>query len=929
MVQYYRGSFMSAHLEKVLKHAEAKLINLAQRSPTDLLDLYRNFLKVEEHRLRMAHRAGESGLGCSEKRADVVDVVLQHIFSTALTNAEKSHAVSADAVRIAMVATGGYGRGQLSPFSDIDLLFLYDKQSPKSPSGRFVTDTIEQVLYVLWDIGLKVGHASRDLEQAIQQGREDLQTRTALLESRLLTGNQLIFEEFQRRFKRICVSGNEHAYAKWRMEDQEVRHKKMGNTVFLQEPNVKSSCGGLRDYHNLLWMALAIKGIDSTQGLQEEGIISASDRKKLDRAYDFLLRVRNELHLIQGRAGDVLTLSLQKDVANALGYSNKKLLRRIEDMMRDYYQHSRDLYLIANAHSRRLAGLSETKRSAFWNLLPHGAKAQEKINGFVLADGELSAENRNIFADDPVRMVRVFQVMQKRNAVLSPELENIMRARLGVVTRKFLWLPEVREMLTDIMRQKGRVGRVVRKMHELGILGSLIPEFAPLTCLVQHEFYHRYTADEHTIVCIEQLDRVLQDEAEPYVKYRKIFLNCDKPEILYLALILHDVGKAGNTGDHSQLSTQLAVRFGRRMRIRGRELQNLSFLVDHHMTLTEFALRRNLEDPKTIRDFARIVQDKERLDLLMLMTFADVQGIGDSSWSNWKEGLVWTLYLSTMEVLEDEVEFLRKAEVARKDLKKRVVQHLSQEIDPGEYEAHFSALPSNYFSHTGEEQIVQDIKLVHEFFVKQLVAEGNPLIPVVRWEDRPLEDHSQVGIVTWDRDQLFTKIVGSFAVAGLNILSADIWTREDHIVIDAFRVCTNQMNAVTHKLDRQAFEKALARSLTDGEYDLERELSRIKSTNKLPVEEEVVALALGLDNESSEQYTLLHVKATDKIGILYRISKALTDNEISIVYARITTEKGAALDTFYLVDRAGKKMTDQTQQRRLLRSLNQVLQHKA
>jgi len=920
---------MSAHLEKVLKHAEAKLINLAQRSPTDLLDLYRNFLKVEEHRLRMAHRAGESGLGCSEKRADVVDVVLQHILDTALLNAEKSHAVSAQNIRIAMVATGGYGRGQLSPYSDIDLLFLYDKQEAKSPSARFVADTIEQVLYILWDIGLKVGHASRDLEQAIQQGREDLQTRTALLESRLLSGNALIFEEFQRRFKRLCVIGNEHAYAKWRMDDQEARHKKMGNTVFMQEPNVKSSCGGLRDYHNLLWMAMAIKGIDSTQGLQGEGIISASDRKKMDNAYDFLLRVRNELHLIQGRAGDVLTLSLQKDVANALGYSHKHLLRRIEDMMRDYYQHSRDLFLIANAHSRRLAGLSETKRSAFWNILPQGAKSQEKINGFILAGGELSAENRNIFTEDPVRMIRVFQIMQKRNASLSPELENIMRSRLGAVTRKFLWLPEVREMLTDIMRQKGRVGRVVRKMHELGILGSLIPEFAPLTCLVQHEFYHRYTADEHTIVCIEQLDRVLQDEAEPYVKYRKMFLGCDKPEILYLALILHDVGKAGNTGDHSQLSAQLAVRFGRRMRIKGRELQNLSFLVDHHMTLTEFALRRNLEDPKTIHDFARIVQDKERLDLLMLMTFADVQGIGDSSWSNWKEGLVWTLYLSTIEVLKDEAEFLRKAEADRKDLKKRVVQRLSQQIDPGEYEAHFAALPATYFSQAGEEQIIRDIKLVHEFFVKQLEAEGNPLIPVVRWEDKPLEDHSQVGIVTWDRDQLFTKIVGSFAVAGLNILSADIWTRADHIVIDAFRVCTNQMNAVTHKLDRQAFETALAKSLTEMEYDLEREFSRMKNSYKLPVEEEVVALALGFDNESSEQYTLLHVKATDSIGFLYRISKTLTDNKVSIVYARITTEKGAALDTFYLVDAEGSKITDQAQKRRILKSLNQVLQSKA
>ncbi|NJK90946.1 MAG: hypothetical protein HC904_03380 [Blastochloris sp.] len=400
---------MSAHLEKVLRHAEAKLINLAQRSPTDLLDLYRNFLKVEEHRLRMAHRAGESGLGFAEKRADMIGVVLQHIFQNSLHNAEKAHHLAASELRIAMVATGGYGRGQLSPYSDIDLLFLYDKQPAKSPAARFVTDAIEQVLYVLWDIGLKVGHASRNLEEAIQQGREDMQTRTALLEARLLKGNSELFDEFQRRFNRLCVQGNEHSYGLWRLRDQEQRHQKMGATVFLQEPNVKNGCGGLRDYHNLLWVAMGLKGIDSTLGLQEEGIITASDRKKLDRAFDFLLKVRNELHLIQGRAGDVLTLALQKDVANALGYSNRQLLRRIEDMMRDYYQHSRDLYLIANAHARRICGQQESKRGLFWNLLPQGAKAQEKINGFTLANGVISAESASVLSEDPVRMVRVFR----------------------------------------------------------------------------------------------------------------------------------------------------------------------------------------------------------------------------------------------------------------------------------------------------------------------------------------------------------------------------------------------------------------------------------------------------------------------------------------------------------------------------------------
>lgn len=916
---------MSAHLEKVLRHAEAKLIHSAQSNPTDLLDLYRNFLKVEEHRLRMAHRAGEGGLSFTQKRADVIDVVLQHLYKNSLENSAKSHGINHDQIRIAVLATGGYGRGQLAPYSDIDVLFLYDKQPAKSAASRFVNDTIEQVLYVLWDVGLKVGHASRDLEQAIQQGRDDLQTRTALLESRLLIGNAQIYEEFQRRFQRICVDGNGFAYAQWRMEDQNSRHRKAGNTVFLQEPHVKNGCGGLRDYHNLIWMSMSLKGIRSTLGLQEDGFISLTDRKKLDRAYDFLLRVRTDLHLIQNRAGDVLTLSLQKDVANSLGYTQKILLRRIEEMMRDYYQHSRDLYLIANAHSRRLAGRQTiSQKNIFLNLLPQKAQDQETIDGFILKGGELTAESKSIFSEDPVRMVRVFQIMQKRNAILSADLEDMMRARLGMVTRKFLWLPEVREILIDMMRQKGRVGPVLRKMHELGILGSLIPEFAPLTCLVQHEFYHRYTADEHTLVCVEQLDRVLEDNAEPYVKYQKIFLSCEKPEILYLALVLHDTGKSGNSKDHSQLSTQLAVRFARRMRLKGRDLQTLSFLVDHHMTLTEYALRRNLDDQKTIRDFARIVLDQERLDLLMLMTFSDVQGIGDSSWSNWKEGLVWSLYFATRDVLHDEVEFLRKADQAQKDLKNRVADLLPKDIDPCEHEAHFGALPKTYFSHSNEEQILGDITQVHDFFLKQLDPLTNPLLPVIRWENKLTEDHSNICVVTWDRDRLFSKIAGSFAVAGLNILSATIWTREDQIVIDHFQICTNQFGAATHPLDRQNFEKNLNLSLTDQEINFDKELNRLKSVTRQSQDEDDLLFALGLDNESSDQHTLLHLKARDRIGILYHISNCLADQNISIVYARITTEKGAALDTFYLTDNQGKKITDPALQKRLLKSLNQL-----
>jgi len=913
---------MAGHLEKVLKHAERKLLNQSGNSPTDLLDIYRNFLKIEEHRIFLGHKAGDSGLESETKRADLISEVLRHIFNAALENAETAHSVKRGDVRLIMAATGGFGRGQLAPYSDIDLLFLYERPKSNDPQKRFIEDTIQQVLYLLWDVGMKVGHASRTIDEAIQQGRVDFQTRTAYLESRLLSGPADLFAEFLRRFERICLRGHEQEYALWRLEDQAKRHEKFGNTVFLQEPNIKNSCGGLRDYQNLLWVSHALYGLKSTAELQAAGHLTASERKAIDQAYDFLLRIRNEMHYLQHRPGEILTLRLQGEVASSLKYHQKSILRRTEAMMREYYHHSRNLFLITNILARNLSGRNEKKRSPLWNLLPQRAKKEEHHNGFILSGNELRAENGSVFADDPLRMVQVFQILQQRHALLSPELERTIRRRLDLVNRRFLWLPEVREMLTSIVRRKGEVGRIIRTMHECGVLGRLIPEFAPLDCLVQHEFFHRYTADEHTIRCIEQLDLVVNDDREPYVKYRQMFLDCENPEVLYLALILHDTGKSDNSRSHTQGSAQNAVRFARRMKMDKLSLQLMGFLVDQHMSLTESALRRNLDDPQTIRAFARMVQNQQRLDLLMLMTFADVQGLGDSTWSGWKEGLVWQLYHRTREMLDGEDEFLRKAGLRRKALHGRVVRELEGEVGRDECEAHISALPESYLNEVDEQRILQDLRLIHEFFHQQMTPDQEPLLPVVSWLEKPAEGHSEVTVVTWDRDRLFSKIAGAFSLAGLNILSADIWTREDHIVIDRFRVCTEKFQAVTHEVDKRNFLQALSHAVLDPGYDISREISRERGAQEEAfLGEEVVRASVGIDNESSEDYTLLHLMAADQIGLLYHVSTALADNSISIANARITTEKGAALDTFYLTAADGKKILDPELQRSVLRDV--------
>jgi [protein-PII] uridylyltransferase len=913
---------MSEYLEKVLKRAERGLAAHAKMEP---LELYRKFLQLEEQRLLAGHRAGESGLETTSKRADLYSVVLGHLFKAAVADAGKKHVTVSGKTKLAMVAIGGFGRGQLAPFSDIDVLFLYEAPGRGKKSNRFAEESIQRVLYVLWDMGTKVGHASRTVSEAIEQGLTDLQTRTTYLEARLLAGDEVLYQEFLKRFYKTCVRGREREYAEWRLEDQTKRHEKFGDTVFLQEPNVKAGCGGLRDYHNLLWVSKALLGLDSTEALREKGLLLAAEQRQLDHAYDFLLRIRNELHYLQNRAGDQLTLRLQGEVANSLKYPQRSVLRQTEALMREYYHHARDIFLLTNILFKRMSE-RRGKRDYFLKILPAPVRGEKKIGGFTLRGGQLSADGESVFSDDPLAMVRVFQLLQQHKAALSPELEALIRRRLDLVNGKFLWLPEVRDMLFDIVRKKGEVGRIIRTMHECGVLGKLIPEFEPLDCLVQHEFYHRYTADEHTIRCLEQLDLVMVSRDAPHTKYRELLADCQHPEILYLALILHDTGKAANDEHHHHASTQNAVRFARRMKITGRQLQLMSFLVDHHATLTEYALRRNLDDPQTIRAFARIVQDAEKLDLLMLITFADVQGLGNSAWSSWKEGLVWQLYYSTRAMLEGEEEFLKKNTERVVELKDRLRKSLQSEIEHAECDAHFLAMPEHYFKEADEARIAADIRQVHAFFVQQFGDESNPLYPVIRWQDKPAEGHSEVTVVTWDRDKLFSKIAGAFSVAKLNILSADIWTRDDHVVIDRFRVCTDKYEAISHELDRKSFRETLNKALLTPTYDLGKEIAKARGKAKREFfDEELVETAMWVDNENSDTYTMLHLISRDRLGLLHQISKVLADRDLSLAHARITTENGAAQDTFYLTGADGKKLTDNEKIRVLAQALHRAL----
>jgi [protein-PII] uridylyltransferase len=891
----------SRHLEKVLAHAERELASARTKQPAETLALYKKFLKIEEHRLRLSHQSGGGGREICALRVELIDVLLRHIFAAASNFARQEK--GATPTPLTVVALGGYGRRELNPFSDVDVMFLRDKNG--SGISPYAAQVIEQTLYLLWDIGFKVGHSTRSIPEAISLANTDMLTKTAMLESRQLSGDPQLERLFRKRFRANCVKGREKEYVELRMRDQAERHAKFGDSVYMQEPNLKSGCGGLRDYQNLLWMTFFKEGALTTTHLVGKDWLSEADRRRIEAAYDFLLRLRTDLHYATGRATDTLHFNVQDHIAQRLGYPQKRGTLRNEALMKDYYEHTRNIFRVTERITEQFAsGQSSASTRKLFSFLPRPKTREEQVDEFRVRQGQLYAQRPDIFARTPEAMMRVFLLAQERRLDLSPDLADLFTRNLGLVTRAFRNGKGPRETFRAILSRKGEVGRILRMMHRVDFLGRYVPEFGQLTCLVQHEFFHRYTADEHTLVCIDKLDQVIQTEETKFRMYRELFEKLEDPLVLYLALLLHDTGRAVGARPHSEASALFAQGAAIRLQLSAAQRRSLILLVDHHLTLSNMAQQRNLDDPETAVEFARIVKDQKNLDALMLLTLADGQGTSADAWSDWKETLVWQLHRATSQYLSDQEAFYEQTKIERERLQASVTESLGENYVE-EVEAHFEFMPDNYFRAFAVKEIVAHLKLFRRFLENLYWRDEPPLAPAIAWQAFAQQGHSIVSFCAWDGQELLAKIAGSFAVVPINILSADIYTRGDNVVLDIFRVCDTKFRAVTDKRDHALVESTLRQALASAEFDFAPLLDRARR-------EIVKGAARGemdfptrvtVENKAHPIYTLIQIQTPDRLGLLYELLSAFGQERVSIALSRISTEKGAAIDTFYVADR--------------------------
>jgi [protein-PII] uridylyltransferase len=895
-------------LKKIEAAAEARLTFPPDTAPVEKLARYKKFLKVETHRLKLLHRAGADGVEICQARATILDALLRHFWVEALAKiTDPAHKLLKP---VALVAIGGFGRAELNPHSDIDFMFLHEGLVAAGKPQRPLAELFDGILYPLWDLGFKVGYSVRDIADCVKVANADMQSKTALIESRLVIGDDSLFKKYQRAVVEKCVVGLEEKYIAMRLEDQATRRAKFGNSACMQEPNIKNGCGGLRDFQNLLWMSFFKYRTRSLRDLQTQEFVSESERKQLEAAYEFLLRVRTEMHHNTNRPQDVLGKNLQPSVAYNLGYGDRSPSLRIEKFMRDLYTHMRNVYLITRTLEQRLALLSpaQTSRLAKLRQLLPGAtpkKMPEPVDGFLFGNGEIRAANNRVFRDSPRRLMRVFLHAQQRRLTLHPDLAQLIRNQLSLVDREFLNDEHVRETFLTILERRGEVAHILRAMHEVNFLGKYMPEFGKLTCLVQHEFYHQYAADEHTLVCLEQLDKIWEAQEPPFKYYEPVFQSLEHPGHLYLALLLHDVGKAAphEKGRHAEAGAELALRAARRLKLEPAATEMIQFLVDNHLLMAVISQRRDLDDASVIRNFAHQVGTPEKLNLLHLLTFADSQGTSDKLWSSFKDSLLWQLHARAMALLTGGTEFRRATEKAREEVRELVRELTPHRVSDQELDAHFTSLPQRYFEIYTPAQIQDDVELAHRFMHRLILEGSRALAPVTAWIDERDRGYSLVKICTWDRAGLFGKIAGSLSAAGLNILGAQIFTRTDGIALDTFFVNDARTGNLAEKDQREKFSDLLEKVLTGDEVDF-RALIAKQSARSLYTAYfgERIGTQIRFDNNASDERTVVEIETEDRLGLLYMISQTLAELHLDIAAARVVTERGAAIDSFYVTD---------------------------
>src|SRR5476651_1229371 len=848
------------------------------------------------------------GRRCAERLSFVQDEIIRILYAAATRHLYRSP-IPSGAERMAVVATGGYGRGLMAPESDIDLLFILPYK--QTAWGEQVA---EAILYCLWDMGLKVGHATRSVDESIRQARGDMTIRTAVLETRFLTGDQPLYDELVDRFDREVVQGTAAEFVTAKLAEREERHRRAGQSRYLVEPNVKDGKGGLRDLHTLFWIAKYVYRVRETDELLERGVFDAQEYRTFRRCADFLWSVRCNIHFFTGRAEERLSFDIQREIAVRLGYTSHPGMQDVERFMKHYFLVAKDVgdltaILCAKLEDQQAKPAPVLSRMMA-RLRPNTKRRRvPDSDDFIIDNNRINLAAPDVFKHDPVNLIRIFRLAQKNNLAFHPDAMRTVTRSLKLINTQLRENPEANRLFMEILTSDD-AETVLRRMNETGVLGHFIRAFGKIVSMMQFNMYHHYTVDEHLLRCVGYLQDIERGGNEEFTVASDLMRKI-RPEhraVIYITTLLHDIAK-GRPEDHSIAGAKVARRLCPRLGFNAADTELVAWLIEQHLTMSTVAQSRDLSDRKTIENFAAVVQSVEQMKLLTILTTADIRGVGPGVWNGWKAQLLRTLYYETKPVLTggfSEVNRAQRVAIAQNELRQTLRHWPAKRLD-----TYIARLYPAYWL-----KVDLQHKVEHAHFVIAAEDAGKTLATTVGFYGGAV---TELTVLAPDHPWLLSIIAGACAMAGANIVDAQIYTTTDGLALDTI--------SLSREFERDEDEQRRANRIADSiEKALRGEL-RLPDTlgKRVAPKGRIKAFALEptvtISNQWSHRYSMMEVTGLDRTGLLYEMTTTLSKLNLNIASAHVATFGERVVDVFYITDLMGAQITAPTRQAAIKRAM--------
>ncbi len=855
------------------------------------------------------------GRHCAERLCFVQDEIIRILFNVATQHLYHSPTPS-DSERMSVIATGGYGRGLMAPDSDIDLLFILPYK--QTAWGEQVA---EAILYCLWDMGLKVGHATRSIDESIRQARADMTIRTTILETRFLTGDRGLYDELVTRFDKEVVQGTGADFVAAKLAERDERHRRAGQSRYLVEPNVKDGKGGLRDLHTLFWIAKYVYRVHDTDELVQRGVFDTQEYRTFRRCEDFLWSVRCNMHFHTGRAEERLSFDMQREIAQRLGYTSHPGMQDVERFMKHYFLIAKDVGDLTAILCAKLEDQEAKPAPVLSRMMARlrPGRKRGRVPGsddFIVDNNRINLAVPDIFRTDPVNLIRIFRLAQKNNLAFHPDAMRAATRSLNLITPKLRENPEANKLFVEILTSND-AEVVLRRMNETGVLGQFIRAFGKIVSMMQFNMYHHYTVDEHLLRCIGILQEIERGGNDEFVVASDLMRKM-RPEhraVLYMAVFLHDIAK-GRPEDHSIAGAKIARRLCPRFGFNAADTELIAWLIAEHLTMSTVAQSRDLSDRKTIENFAAVVQSLEHMKLLTILTTADIRGVGPGVWNGWKAQLIRTLYYETEPVLTggfSEVNRAQRIQGAQAEFRATFTEWPEHEV-----EAYIGRHYPAYWL-----KVDLPGKISHAHFIKANETRAHLLAVNVGFDET--RGITELTILAPDHPWLLSIIAGACAAAGANIVDAQIYTTTDGLALDTI--------AISREYDRDEDEarratriKDTVKQVLEGKLRLPEVMAR-RVMAKSKLKPFVVEPEVTINNQWSDRYTVIEVSGLDRPGLLYQLTTAISKLNLNIASAHVATFGERARDVFYVTDLLGAQITAPTRQAAIKRAVIHLLIH--